>query len=80
VAGLCPGKSGKLGEIGDHLGQIYEKEGRKAESHCEPVYILGHSLLPVPRMTDTRARLVALLASDNRPQPALTQKPRSGPS
>ncbi|HEY6944534.1 MAG TPA: DUF3857 domain-containing protein [Candidatus Acidoferrum sp.] len=49
-----------IGEIGDHLGQIYEKEGRKTEATQMYAMALTTSQ-PVP---DTRSRLAALLGSD----------------
>ena len=69
----CAWQIREIGEIGDHLGQIYEKEGRKAEA----IELYSMALAAPFPMTDTRARLVALLASDtdlNR----LTQEARSG--
>jgi TonB family protein len=44
-------------EIGDHLGQIYEKEGRKADAIVQYEITLG-KLFPMP---ETRPRLTALL-------------------
>lgn len=49
-----------IGEIGDHLGQIYEKEGRKAEA--EQMYSLA--LATAQPMPEAKPRLVALLGSD----------------
>jgi tetratricopeptide (TPR) repeat protein len=49
-----------IGEIGDHLGQIYEKEGRKAEA-TEAYSLALAANQPMP---GTKARLVALLGSD----------------
>lgn len=45
--------------IGDHLGQLYEKQGKKLEA--EQVYALALAHKDVP--DETRARLVALLGS-----------------
>ncbi len=50
--GLC-----EFTEIGDHLGQIYEKEGRKEDAILQYEITLGK---PEP-MTETRPRLKALL-------------------
>jgi len=50
--GLC-----EYTEIGDHLGQIYEKEGRKADAIVQYEITLG-KLFPMP---ETRPRLTALL-------------------
>ena len=50
--GLC-----EFTEIGDHLGQIYEKEGRKADAIVQYEITLGKLVVP----PETRPRLVALL-------------------
>jgi tetratricopeptide (TPR) repeat protein len=49
-----------IGEIGDHLGQIYEKEGNKAEA----IELYAMALAAPHPMPETRARLVALRGSD----------------
>jgi hypothetical protein len=50
--GLC-----EYSEIGDHLGQIYEKEGRKEDAILQYEITLGKRA-PIP---ETRPRLAALL-------------------
>jgi len=51
---------GQHGEVGDHLGQIYEKEGKK-DSALRTYDISLAGLRPVP---ETRDRIAALLKSD----------------
>jgi TonB family protein len=48
------------GEVGDHLGQIYEKQGRKADA-IEQYELTLAGTQPLP---ETRARLANLLGSD----------------
>lgn len=56
----CAWQIRTIGEIGDHLGQIYEKEGRKAEA----IELYAMALAAPRSMPETRARLVALRGSD----------------
>ncbi len=49
-----------IGEVGDHLGQIYEKQGRKAEATHQYELTLATTQPPA----ETRGRLMALLGSD----------------
>jgi TonB family protein len=49
------------GEVGDHLAQIYEKEGRKAEA----IHQYKLALATANPMPETRGRLASLLSSDN---------------
>lgn len=48
------------GEVGDHLAQIYEKQGRKEEA----IHQYELSLAAAHPMPETRGRLAALLGSD----------------
>ena len=51
-----------IGEIGDHLGQVYEKEGRNKEA----IEAYSQALAAVGPMPETKGRLTALLgANDN---------------
>jgi TonB family protein len=52
----------KFPEIGDHLGQIYEKEGRKSDAIHQYEIVLTS---PVP-MPDTRTRLAALVGDETK--------------
>lgn len=53
------------GEVGDHLGQIYEKQGRKQEAISTYALALA-SVRPDP---DTRGHLAKLLGGDQKVQP-----------
>jgi tetratricopeptide (TPR) repeat protein len=53
---------GQHGEVGDHLGQIYEKEGKKGRALATYELALG-GLRPIP---ETQARIDALLKSDRK--------------
>jgi tetratricopeptide (TPR) repeat protein/transglutaminase-like putative cysteine protease len=53
---------GQYGEVGDHLGQIYEKMGRKDDAVRAYAMALS-GLRPVP---ETRGRLAALLGGDDK--------------
>src|SRR3954466_13870603 len=57
------------GEVGDHLGQIYEKQGRKSDAISAYAQALA-SLRPDP---DTRGHLVRLLGSEQKVQPLVEQ-------
>lgn len=50
-----------IGEIGDHLAQIYEKENRKDDA----VQLYAMALASPDPMAETRSRLVVLLGSDS---------------
>jgi len=53
---------GQHGEVGDHLGQIYEKRGKKEEAiHTYALALQG--LRPTP---ETRSRLAALVGGDGK--------------
>jgi tetratricopeptide (TPR) repeat protein len=56
----CAWQIRSIGEIGDHLGQIYEKEGRKTEA----IELYAMALAAPYPMPETRARLVALRGSE----------------
>ena len=56
----CAWQLRSVGEIGDHLGQIYEKEGRKEEA----IQVYAMALVAPQPMPETKERLVALLGSD----------------
>lgn len=49
------------GEVGDHLAQIYERQGRKQEA----IHQYELSLAAAHPMAETRGRLASLLGSDN---------------
>ncbi|MFY9949403.1 MAG: hypothetical protein WAK27_11935, partial [Candidatus Sulfotelmatobacter sp.] len=51
---------GQHGEVGDHLGQIYEKEGKKDRA-LQTYELAETGLRPIP---ETRERIDALLKSD----------------
>ncbi|MGA9510071.1 MAG: DUF3857 domain-containing protein [Candidatus Sulfotelmatobacter sp.] len=53
---------GQHGEVGDHLGQIYEKEGKKDRA-LETYELAVTGLRPIP---ETRERIGALLKSDSK--------------
>jgi tetratricopeptide (TPR) repeat protein/transglutaminase-like putative cysteine protease len=64
---------GQHGEVGDHLGQVYEKLGEKDKAR--QTYALAlNGLRPVP---ETRERLAALVGGDNH-VPAEVEKTRLG--
>src|SRR5579863_3404216 len=60
---------GQHGEVGDHLGQIYEKGGEKDEAIRAYAMALS-GLRPIP---ETRGRLAALLGGDNKVDAAVTE-------
>lgn len=49
-----------IGQIGDHLGQIYEKMGKKAEA----VQMYSFASVVTGTMPETRTRLIALLGGE----------------
>jgi tetratricopeptide (TPR) repeat protein len=53
---------GQHGEVGDHLGQIYEKEGKKDRA-LETYELAATGLRPIP---ETQERIDALLKSDSK--------------
>ena len=53
---------GQHGEVGDHLGQIYEKEGKKDRA-LQTYELAATGLRPIP---ETRERIDALLKSDSK--------------
>ncbi len=60
---------GHHGEVGDHLGQIYEKEGEK--DRALQIYALSmNGLRPIP---ETRGRLASLAGGDAKADAAVTR-------
>ncbi len=55
---------GQHGEVGDHLGQIYEKRGEKDKA-IQTYALAMQALRPIP---ETRGRLAALLGGDSKVQ------------
>ena len=53
---------GQHGEVGDHLGQIYEKRGQKQKA-IETYALAMNGLRPIP---ETRGRLAALVGGDDK--------------
>jgi tetratricopeptide (TPR) repeat protein len=60
---------GGHGEVGDHLAQIYQKEGRKDDA----VRTYAMSLNGIRPSNDTRGRLAALVGGDGKVGPAVEQ-------
>jgi len=60
---------GGHGEVGDHLGQIYQKLGRKDDA----VRTYAMSLSGIRPINDTRTRLAALVGGDSKVDPAIAQ-------
>ena len=60
---------GGHGEVGDHLGQIYQKLGRKDEA----VRTYAMSLSGIRPINDTRNRLATLVGGDTKVDPAIAQ-------
>jgi tetratricopeptide (TPR) repeat protein len=56
----CAWQVRSVGEIGDHLGQIYEKEGRKEDA----IQLYAMALAVPQPMSETKPRLVAILGND----------------
>ncbi len=53
---------GQHGEVGDHLGQIYEKQGRKAEA----IKIYAQAMAGTRPVPETKAHLAALAGGDDK--------------
>jgi tetratricopeptide (TPR) repeat protein len=60
---------GQHGEVGDHLAQIYQKEGHKDDA----VRIYAQSLSGLRPANETRTRLAALVGGDTKVQPVVDQ-------
>ena len=60
---------GQHGEVGDHLGQIYEKRGQKQKA-IETYALAINGLRPIP---ETRARLAALVGGEDKVAPTVTK-------
>jgi hypothetical protein len=60
---------GQHGEVGDHLGQIYEKRGEK-EKAVHTYALAMNGLRPVP---ETRGRLAKLLGGDDKVDASVAQ-------
>lgn len=60
---------GQHGEVGDHLAQIYQKEGHKDDA----VRIYAQSLSGLRPTNETRTRLAALVGGDTKVQPVVDQ-------
>jgi len=60
---------GQHGEVGDHLGQIYEKRGRKEQAiHTYALAMSG--IRPIP---ETRGRLAALVGGEGKVPPLVSK-------
>lgn len=53
---------GQQGEVGDHLGQIYEKQGRKQEA----IRVYAQAMAATRPVPETRGRLAALAGSEDK--------------
>ena len=60
---------GQHGEVGDHLAQIYQKEGHKDDA----ARIYAQSLSGIRPTNETRTRLAALIGGETKVQPAIEQ-------
>ena len=60
---------GQHGEVGDHLAQVYQKQGRKEEA----VRVYAQSLSGLRPTNETRTRLAALVGGDAKVQPVVDQ-------
>jgi len=60
---------GQHGEVGDHLGQIYEKQGKKDQA-LKTYALSMHGLRPIP---ETRSRLSVLAGGDGKAEDAITR-------
>jgi tetratricopeptide (TPR) repeat protein len=60
---------GGHGEVGDHLGQIYQKLGRKDDA----IRTYATSLSGIRPINDTRTRLAALVGGDGKVDPVIAQ-------
>lgn len=58
---------GGHGEVGDHLAQIYQKEGRKDDA----IRIYAMSLSGIRPANETRGRLASLVGGDSKVAPAI---------
>ncbi len=64
---------GQHGEVGDHLGQIYEKRGEKQKA----IDMYAQALAAYKPPTETRQRLAALLGPGGEEHPEANAKPAS---
>jgi len=60
---------GQHGEVGDHLAQIYQKEGHKDDA----VRIYAQSLSGLRPTNETRTRLASLVGGETKVQPVVDQ-------
>jgi len=60
---------GQHGEVGDHLAQIYQKQGRKEDA----VRVYAQSLSGLRPTNETRTRLAALVGGDSKVQPVVDE-------
>jgi hypothetical protein len=60
---------GQHGEVGDHLAQIYQKQGRKEEA----VRVYAESMSGLRPTNETRTRLAALVGGDAKVQPVIDE-------
>jgi len=60
---------GQHGEVGDHLAQVYQKQGRKEDA----VRVYAQSLSGLRPTNESRTRLAALVGGEGRVQPVIDQ-------